>query len=131
MSLDQTAELTHSGINAFARRWTEEWNRKDVAAVLAHFSDDARFTSPKAAAAAGKATVTGKDQLRDYWMTALSRITSIHFALDHAVWDAERRELLIVYTADINGVRNRACELMRFNDAGKVVEGEAMYGAAL
>ena len=61
----------------------------------------------------------------------MSRIETIHFTLDHTAWDPERLELLIVYDAEINGQRNRACELMRFDDTGRVVEGEAMYGAAL
>lgn len=116
---------------AFARRWINEWNALDVEAVLAHFDGAARFTSPKAAVTSGRATLEGKDALRAYWLAALSRVESLRFTLDRALWDAERSELVIVYVAAINGVTNRACEVMRFNADGLVMEGEALYGATL
>ena len=123
--------MTHDEATDFARRWAALWNVKDVEGVLAHFTEGARFTSPRAALTVGAATVVGKEALRTYWTTAAARIETIHFTLDRAVWDPAHRELVIVYDAELNGQKNRACELMRFDDSGYVVEGEAMYGAAL
>jgi hypothetical protein len=37
--------------------------------------------------------------------------------------------MAIVYARDIDGRRDRACEILRFNSLGQVVAGEAMYGA--
>jgi ketosteroid isomerase-like protein len=113
----------------YARAWAACWEAKDVEAVLAHFATDARFTSPKAAASVGSATVTGIDAMRDYWQRAAGRIDSIRFEVDRALWDPARRELAIVYTSHINGVSTRAVEILRFGSDGHAVEGEAFYGA--
>ncbi|HLZ71471.1 MAG TPA: nuclear transport factor 2 family protein [Dehalococcoidia bacterium] len=126
-----TEPMTHERAQAFARRWAEEWNRKDVEAVLAHFAEEVEFTSPKAAATVGAATVRGKDALRAYWNAAIARIETIQFTIDHAVWDPASAALLIVYTAAINGQSNRAGELLQLNAAALAVRGEAFYGAAL
>jgi len=123
--------MTHDEATGFARRWTAAWSTKDVEAVLEHFAEDARFTSPKAALTVGSATVEGKDALRAYWTAAVARIETMHFTFDRAVWDPARRELVVVYDSEINGQKNRACEFMRFDDTGHVLEGEAMYGALL
>ncbi len=121
--------MTREGAEALAARWVVEWNRKDVEAVLAHFDEGVRFTSPRAAAVVGTATLAGKGALRDYWNAAAARIETIRFTLAHTVWDEERQELVIVYQGEIDGRSFRACEFMRFGAAGLVVEGEAMYGA--
>jgi len=116
---------------AFAERWVAAWNRLDVEEVLGHFAEGCRFTSPKAAQRVGLATVTGKDALGAYWSGSIELITSIHFALDRVLWDVTRAELVVLYDAEINGQRTRACEFMRFGPDGLVREGEAMYGAML
>src|SRR5688572_3382213 len=121
--------MTAAAVDSFAAEWIAAWSRNDIEAVLSHFAEDVRFTSPKALARTGKATVQGRQELAAYW--EMARTFQITFTLDRALWDAARKELTIVYTADINGQRNRACEFMRFNDAGLVAEGEAMYGATL
>jgi hypothetical protein len=121
--------VTRDQAETFAREWIETWNRLDVEGILAHFDDAARFTSPKAAQRVGRATVEGKDDLRGYWSAAAAGINSITFTLDHIVWDGDRRELVIVYDAEINGQKNRACEFLRFGEGELAVQGEAMYGA--
>jgi steroid delta-isomerase len=121
MTRDQALDL--------ARHWIDAWNARDVETVLGHFDDSVRFTSPKAATITGNALVVGKDALRAYWTAALSRITSIRFTLDRALWDDDRATLTIVYQAELNGQKNRACEFLRFGEGGAAVEGEAMYGA--
>ena len=121
--------MTRDQALLLAQGWIEAWNRKDVEAVLAHFDEAVCFTSPRAAAIVGSATVRGKGALRDYWNAAVAPIRTLRFALDHTVWDEERQELVIVYYGEIDGRGFRACELMRFGPAGLAVEGEAMYGA--
>jgi len=117
--------------NAFAASWISAWNRKDVDAVLAHYVDDAKFVSPKAAVLVGNAVVQGKQALSQYWKLAATKIEKIEFTLDRIVWDPDANELAIFYEANLNGVRNRACETMKFNRSGRQVSGEAMYGAAI
>jgi ketosteroid isomerase-like protein len=59
---------------AYARLWADDWNRRDLDAVLEHFADDVTFSSPKAEQTVGAPTVRGKDALRAYWQRALARI---------------------------------------------------------
>jgi hypothetical protein len=70
-------------------------------------------------------------ELEDYWRSALDRISILEFKLDHAAWDERRRELNVVYEANLNGERKRACEIMQFDAAGRQIKGEAFYGAAI
>jgi ketosteroid isomerase-like protein len=114
---------------AWVREWIDNWNRRDVEAVLAHFADDVEFTSPRAVPITGKASLTGKLALRDYWTRGMAAIQSIHFDLDYVIADGDR--LGIIYTSEINGTRMRSVEFLRFNDAGLVCGGEAMHGAML
>ncbi len=123
--------MTHNEATAFAGDWVKSWNAVDVEGVLRHFTDGVRFTSPKAAQRVGTATVHGKDALRAYWNASVALITSIQFTLDRVVFDPECRELVIVYDAEINGQRNRACEFLRLDEDGRAREAEAMYGALL
>ena len=114
---------------AFAEQWISDWNRRDVEAVLSHFSADVVFTSSRAKAIFGSPTVEGKSRLREYWTTAISRIQSIRFTLNYAIREADR--MAIVYVADIDGKRLRAVEFLTFGEHGLVHEGEAMYGVEL
>ena len=95
---------------AFADSWIAAWNCRDVEAVLAHFSEDAQFVSPVARILIGRSIVRNKKELEEYWRAALTRISSLEFKLDHAAWDEKRRELNVVYEANLNGERKRACE---------------------
>jgi ketosteroid isomerase-like protein len=117
--------------NEFAANWISAWNRKDVDAVLAHYADDATFVSPKAAAFVGYSVVEGKQALSQYWHLAAKKIEKIEFTLDHVVWDADSNELVIFYEANLNGIRSRACEVMKFDSTGRQMSGEAMYGAPI
>lgn len=113
----------------FAVRWAADWNRRDVEAVLAHFNDDVVFASPTALAVVGAPVVRGKAALRDYWNAALARITALRFRVDRVLWDAESRELAIVYVAEINGQARRVSENLRFDAQDRVVSAEVFHGA--
>jgi hypothetical protein len=67
-------------------------------------------------------------ELEDYWRRALDRISVLEFELDHATWEERRRELNVVYEANVNGERKRACETMQFDTSGRQIGGEAFYG---
>lgn len=121
--------MRHESPREYAERWVDAWNRRDVEAVLALFADDVRFTSPTAAALAGTASVSGKDALRAYWQAAVQRSGEWRFVLDRAIASHDSRELTIAYNRIGGRQRIRACEILRFNNAGLVVEGEALYGA--
>jgi len=112
----------------FAANWVRDWCARDVDAVVSHFAPDARFISPVAAKRTGNALVIGREALTAYWQVVHS-FNSFHFTLDHALWDDAAQQLAIVYSRDIDGRHDRACEILRFDSSGQVVSGEAMYGA--
>jgi ketosteroid isomerase-like protein len=124
-------QMTYDSMMAFAERWIASWNRRDVEAVLAHFADDAEFISPIASTIVGRPVLRNKEELRAYWQTGMTRLSTIEFTLDHASWDERRRELNVVYDCNLNGDRKRACEVMCFDSSGRQVRGEALYGAPL
>ena len=123
--------MTHEDMMAFAKTWIDNWNRRDVDAVLSHFAADAEFVSPLAAKYSGTQFLKGHEAIGGYWRAALSRITTLEFTLDHAIWDERRRELLVVTDANLNGERRRAAEIMCFGADGQQIRGEALYGATL
>jgi ketosteroid isomerase-like protein len=116
-------------IKAFADRWISDWNRKDVEAVLSHFSEDVIFTSPRAKAILGSPKVEGKSRLREYWTKAIAQIQTLRFTLDYVIGDEDR--MGIVYIAEINGRRMRSVEFLAFGSDGLIREGEAMHGVEL
>lgn len=122
--------LDRAWITAFADEWVAMWNARDLEALLAHFDDAAHFTSPRAAQRVGTAVVKGKAALRAYWGLAVAQAESLHFVLDHVVWDESRREAVILYINERDGQRTSACEWLRFSPSGLVVEGRALYGAS-
>jgi hypothetical protein len=123
--------MTYQSMMAFAESWIAAWNRRDVEAVLAHYSEEAQFVSPVARNLVGHPILRNKQELENYWRTALARISTLEFKLDHAAWDERRLELNVIYEANLNGERKRACEIMQFDTAGRQVRGEALYGAII
>ena len=113
---------------SIAEKWIACWNTRDVEGVLEKFADDVVFRSHKAHEIVGTGEIRGKQALRAYWNEALERIGDLRFDLDHAAFDDARQELFIVYVASLGGKKARACERLRF-EGGRVVDGEALYGA--
>ena len=64
---------TTRAMDAFADEWLSAWNRRDLDAILAHYTDDIVLQSPLAAKllARSSGTVTGKDNLRAYFQRIL------------------------------------------------------------
>lgn len=120
--------MTRESGEAFAARWADAWNRRDIEAVLEHFTDDVVFTSPTALTITGKPTIRGKAGLRAYWAAALARISSLRFTVDRVLWDPVSRELAILYTSDINGTVKKVSENLAFNDDGLVASAEVFHG---
>lgn len=123
--------LTHLSRSDLARHveaWIEAWNRHDVDAVIAPFSEHAVFVSPRAASVTGDAVVRGRRALRAYWTKALAAVPDLRFRLESLVCDEIAQTVLVHYVSRAGGRTVRAAELMRF-DGGHQVYGEAFYGA--
>jgi ketosteroid isomerase-like protein len=110
---------------AFARGWADAWNAHDLDAVLAHFADDAVFSSPVAARMLPETggVLRGKPALRAYWTAALARIPELHFEVLGVYAGVDT--VVINYRNHVGGL---VSEVLRFaGDA--VVEGAGTYQA--
>jgi steroid delta-isomerase len=112
-----------------AEEWIAAWNCRDVETVLADFSENAIFISPRAAAMTGSPVVRGKGALHAYWTMPAP---PPRFVLDHVVCDPEGRAMAVVYDRlAADGTRTRGVEIMRFDHTGRQIAGEALLGAVL
>ena len=107
----------------FSAAWVEAWNAHDVDAVLAHFADDAVFTSPVAAQLidGSDGVLRGKEQLRAYWARGLELIPDLHFTIENVYAGVDT--IVINYRNQKGSV---VCEVLTF-DGGLVVRGGGTY----
>ncbi len=119
-----TPEAAHT----FGQQWAQSWNRRDIEAVLSHFTEDCSFESPFAEKHAGTNRVRGKAALRTYWQKAIGDIGDIHFAVDFVAANATKRAITIVYRAHLGQRHLHACERLIFNEQGLVSSGMGLYG---
>lgn len=116
----------HRDPEAFAAAWIEAWNTRDLDRILSHYTPDATFRSPRAAELTGSPEVRGIEAMRAYWAKALAAVTDLRFTLDRVV--GGEREVVVIYVSERDGRRRRALECFRFEEDGRVSEGEAFYG---
>jgi ketosteroid isomerase-like protein len=108
---------------AFAERWIELWNARDLEGVLTHYAEDVVFTSPTALrfAADSGGTIRGKPALRDYWTRALGANPELRFTLIDVYAGIDT--LVVHYR---NQLGAPISEVMVFRD-GRVVTGHAAH----
>ena len=107
----------------FAAHWAAAWNAHDVDAVLAHFHDDAVFTSPFARQLLPETggVLRGKAAIRAYWSAGLARIPDLRFHVE-AVFAGI--DTLVIAYSNQKGVR--VSEVLRFS-GDRVIEGHGTY----
>ena len=68
----------------FASEWIARWNARDLDAILAHYTEDIVFHSPRIAVVMSEPLdfVSGKPGLRRYWAKALANSRDLHFDLE-------------------------------------------------
>ena len=108
---------------AFARSWEQAWNAHDLDAVLAHFADDAVFTSPLAVQLlpGTGGVLRGKAAIAGYWRIGLEKIADLHFTVEAVYTGID--VLVINYR---NQAGNLVCEVLHLRD-GLVVSGAGTY----
>jgi ketosteroid isomerase-like protein len=55
--------MSYESMMTFAESWIAAWNRRDVDAMLAHYSDSAQFVSPVASELVGRPILRDKKEL--------------------------------------------------------------------
>lgn len=108
----------------FAQQWAEAWNAHDLDAVLAHFTEDAVFTSPLAAAIMpeSRGVLRGKNAIDAYWRLGLEKIPDLHFTVIHVYTGLET--VVINYS---NQAGNLVNEVLHLNEHGLIDRGDGTY----
>jgi len=107
----------------FAESWVQAWNDHDLDAVLAHFAEDAVFSSPVAAQVVPESAgvLRGKAALRAYWAAGLARIPDLRFEVVAVYTGIDT--LVLNYRNHVGGL---VCEVLRF-DGDVVLQGAGTY----
>ena len=116
--------ITPSFASQFASKWTAAWNEHDLDAVLAHYREDVRFSSPFARTLAGEpdGVIRGRAALRRYFRRGLETFPDLHFEPMAAL--AGLRSVALHYRA----VEDReAIEVVELDADGRVVSSAAHY----
>lgn len=103
--------------NEFAKEWIASWNSHDLSRILSHYAEDIEITTPmiKLATGGSEDSLKRKEKVREYWQSALNKVTDLHFEyIDAAVGI---NSVVIYYKSIMN---KKAMEVMFFNEAGKV-----------
>lgn len=109
--------------NHFADDWINAWNTRDLARVLAHYTDDFEMSSPVIVKVANEpsGTLKGKEAVAAYWAKALQLVPDLHFELVATLVGVN--SITLYY----NGARGPAAEVFHFNPDGKVTKAYAHY----
>lgn len=115
--------MDQSTANRFAASWLAAWNAHDLDGVLAHFADDAVFTSPVAAQLLPETggVLRGKQEIRRYWSAGLERIPDLRFSIENLYTGVDT--VVVNYRNHVGGL---VCEVLRLAD-GLVVHGDGTY----
>lgn len=116
--------MDKSAAETFARSWITHWNARDLDAILGHYSEDIVFHSPRIAPVMGdgRASVSGKPALRDYWQRALDAAPDLHFEPELVFTGSDA--LTILYR---NQRGQRVTETFILSASGEVVLAIAAY----
>ena len=122
--------MTHlvqdSDAQLFGQHWVTAWNARDLDAVLDHYCDDVRFTSPFVTTVTGAAdaTLVGLAALRSYFAAALERYDDLLFS-GLTVY-AGAGSLSLLYEARLDGTVREAAET-RVLDGHRATEVRCHY----
>lgn len=117
-------KITQQFAGHFARDWINAWNDGDIEAIMHHYAEDIRFSSPfiLKAQVNNKGTIYGKAELRQYFEKALTQNPDLHFDLKHIMVGI--KSIMLIY---IRKHSLLASEVMILDGAGLVIEGLSHY----
>src|SRR5580693_6134927 len=119
MALNGMLDPEHA--KEFAHEWISAWNARALEAALAHFAEDAVFTSPLAATVVPSSggMIQGRDALREYWRAGLARHPDLRF--EHLGTYLGVDTVVINYKDQAGGI---VTEILRFSGS-LIVEGHS------
>lgn len=110
----------------WAELWVSCWNEGDYDTLLSLYRDIARFERrPNGEAPSHDSTI---EAFKRHWAAVPFGIHSVRGDLERVSWDADTRELTIVYASDVGGTLLHGCDLITLDADGRVVLGEPCVG---
>ena len=118
--------ITKEFAKAFALEWIASWNSHDVDRVLTHYADNFTIASPTALAVVPESGgfIAGKEVIRRYWQTALSKAPGLAFELLGLFTGMDG--ISLHYTNAATG--QTVIEVMNFNEDLKVKQVLVYHG---
>ena len=109
-----------------AESWIAAWNRRDLDAILAHYTDDVVFEASTVVRRFGRADgiLRGKAELREHFSRGLGLAPQLHFELE-AVFTAPSG-YAVLYRRE-NG--NRVIDVVEVAEDGRARAVRALYQA--
>ena len=113
--------------DTLAREWVDAFNRHDLQAVMAHYTDDIEFSSPAVIDVTREPTGTlrGKSALESYFGQALDKYPQLGFELLHILTGVD--SVTILYRSLHRG--SLGAEVMTLNAQGQVNRVVVHYAA--
>ena len=107
-----------------AKHWINTWNSRDIAQIMAHYSDNIEFSSPFISALTNSTTgkIDGKPALQAYFLTGLANFPELNFELLQALPGMFSMTLLY---KSVNNLL--AAEVMEIDSEGKIYRVLAHY----
>jgi ketosteroid isomerase-like protein len=118
--------IDHHWARTFAEDWIASWNARDMARILAHYTDDFEMSSPLIVARLGLpgGTLKGKDAVRDYWQPSLSMAPPLQFELIELFVGVDA---ITLYYNNVG--RRMVAETLFIDSTGKATRGMALWSA--
>jgi ketosteroid isomerase-like protein len=92
--------------NALASEWKEAFNAHDLDRILALYSEDVVFKSPRVRTISGEESgvLRGKSAVRDYWRRLLERSPNLKCAVGHVFAGVDSVALEYRFPSGLHGI---------------------------
>jgi hypothetical protein len=122
--IDQKSPFGELITDAFASKWIDAWNARDLDRIVSHYRDDLVLVSPFAArAGALGGVVQGLPALREYFGRALQAFPQLHFEPFGALAGVDS---VALHYRSVEG--REAIEVMELDPDHQVRRATAHYG---
>ena len=98
--------ISNRGPSELAAKWEEAWNSHDLDGILALYSEDVIFKSPRIRAVSGEESgvLRGKSAVRDYLCRIFDRRPDLNCSVDHVYAGVDSVALEYRFAHGLHGI---------------------------